>query len=179
MSDEQKPIRVKSVSKKKKLIKLLIAFGAGLLVGAILATVAQIIIRNILSKDSDIKEPVQQIEEEKVKKPVSMEDTEVWDLPDSMTVGLLPEEGTFPVYMVCEISFKLDKNHDDFDKYGSDMDKYSSLIKDACRTVIASHNYDFCLNRQEELKEEILNAVQELFGSDFIYGIALSKAVFG
>lgn len=110
---------------------------------------------------------------------ISLEDTEVWKVSETMTVPLKIGESGKQVYMVCDISLKLNTKHDDYSKYSATLSDKESLIKDAIRTVISSHDEAFCRNNIEELKSEILKAIQDLYGSDFIYGVAIGEVKFG
>lgn len=117
--------------------------------------------------------------EEVEKEVISLEDTEVYALTGSLTNPLKSEEGGAS-YMLFEASFSLNKEHKDYKTYGGEaMAERESLIKDAIRTVIASHTESECRNDTEGLKAEILKAVQDLFQSDFIYDVSISEVKYG
>lgn len=110
---------------------------------------------------------------------ISITDTEVYEV-SSMTIPLQNEvEGQKQVYMVCGISLMINTKHDDYETLNASVATNESIIKDAIRSVVSSKTETECRSNQEELKAEILQAIQELFGSDFIYGIAISDAKFG
>ena len=115
---------------------------------------------------------------------ISIADTEVYTIPNSMTVALkteLDESGNpgKQVYMVFDISLQINKKHDDYATLQPLVAGSESLIKDAINTVVASKTESECRGNQDALKAEILKRVQELFGSDFIYGVAISEVKFG
>ena len=109
---------------------------------------------------------------------ITLADTEVYNIPDSMTIPLKIDVDGKQVYMVCDISLSINTKHDDYASMNPLVSTNESLIKDAIRTVISSHTKAEC-DDQEALKAEILRAVQNLFGSEFIYGIAIGEVKFG
>lgn len=111
---------------------------------------------------------------------ISLADTEIFEIPDTMTIPLKVEDGEKQTYMVCNISLQINTKHDDYSKLGPLVSTNQSLIKDAIRTVVSSKTEDQCRgDNQEALKAEMLKAIQNLFDSDFIYGIAISEVKFG
>ena len=122
---------------------------------------------------------------------VSLEDTEVYAIAGSMTVPLAletetgAETGETPrqSYLICNISLSINTKHEDYKTYGSAeaMAAKEELIKDAISSIISKHTTaelqaDTGL---ENLKTELLTAVQDLFQSDFIYKISISEVKYG
>ena len=118
---------------------------------------------------------------------VSLKDTSFYAFADSMTMPLAPEIGEDGKqkqgYLVCNVSFSLNTKHKDYKTYGSDdaMAAQEGLIKDAINTIVSKHTatelqQDVGL---ENLKAEILDAVKELFQSDFIYRVSISEVKYG
>ena len=110
--------------------------------------------------------------------------TEIYAIPESMTIPLksvVDESGKAKqTDMVCDISLQINKNHPDYKDMQPLIETNISVIKDAIRTVISSKTEDECRNNEEQLKQEILTAVQNLFqGSDFIYGVSIGEIKFG
>ena len=111
---------------------------------------------------------------------VSLEDTDVRQIASQMKISLKVGEGEKTVHMVCDVSLLLNKNHEDYAKYSENFDTYETLIKDAISGVVSKHTEAECKGDMDGLKEEILKAIQEeVFGSDFVYKVAISEAVFG
>ncbi len=118
---------------------------------------------------------------------VSLADTEVYVIAGAMTIALTPEvdeEGKSKQgYLMCNMSFSLNKKNSDYKKYGSaeDMAAKEELFKDCITTIVSKHTSaelqaDTGL---EGLKAEILSAVQDLFDSDFIYKVSISDVKYG
>lgn len=119
-------------------------------------------------------------EEEKIQ--VSMKDTEVYNINGAMTIPLVadPElDGSKQSYVRFEVALSMDTKNKGYKTYGEEIDTRASLIKDAITSVVSTHTESECRDDLEGLKVEILEAVQQLFQSDFIYQIALSEIQFG
>ncbi len=122
---------------------------------------------------------------------VSLADTEVYAITGSMTIPLSPEtitdaDGKQQIkqgYLVCNISFSMNTKHDDYETYGSAeaMAAKEELIKDAINTIVSKHTISDLQSDPslEEIKKEILVAIQDLFQSDFIYKVSVSEVKFG
>lgn len=115
-------------------------------------------------------------EEEKVM--ISLEDTQVYTIEESLTIPLKSEGGK-TTYMMFKIAFSMNTEHKDYKTYGETIGERESLIKDAIGTVVMAHTELECRNDMEGLKAEILKAVQGLFQSDFIYNVAIDGVKFG
>ncbi|MCR4895519.1 MAG: flagellar basal body-associated FliL family protein [Lachnospiraceae bacterium] len=117
--------------------------------------------------------------EEEEATAISMADTEVVELGDSLTVPLMADESGKQVYMVCDISLSLNKTHEDYETYHEALSSNFSVIRGLITDVISGHNQDFCMNHRDELRAEILKAIQDKYKSDFIYEVTISEAKFG
>ena len=73
-----------------------------------------------------------------------------------------------------DVSFSMNKKDPDYKTYKDTMSDRESLIKDAITSVVTSHTKAECRANFEGLKQEILDAVQKLFGSDFIFNVGIS-----
>ena len=111
---------------------------------------------------------------------VSMEDTEVYSIPDSMTITVKRAEGeTKDTYCIVNISLSLNKTHDDYAKYQPTLETNEGLIKSEIIAVIQQYTADEIKLSQDQICDEILKRVQALYGSDFIYKVSISNIMFG
>lgn len=129
--------------------------------------------------------------QEGTQEAVSLADTQVYVIPNAMTISLMPETVTDANgksdskrgYLMCNISLSMNKKHKDFKKNGTDeaMAEREELIKDAIFTVVSRHTASELQadSGLEGLKAEILAAVQELYKSDFIYKVSISEVKYG
>jgi flagellar FliL protein len=111
---------------------------------------------------------------------VSISDTSVYSLANKMTIPLASTDGT-QSYMICEIGFSMNTKNKDYKTYGEQVSagEMDTLIMDTINSVVGAHTVDECRNDMDGLKEEILEAVQGLFQSDFIYKVSISSVNFG
>ncbi len=128
---------------------------------------------------------------EEEKEQVSLADTEVYAITGGLTLPLAAETVTDSDgktqskqgYMVCSISFSINKKHKDYGKYGSaeEMAARETLLKDVINTVVSAHTSSELQADAglEGLKAEILKAVQDLFQSEFIYRVSISDIKWG
>lgn len=113
------------------------------------------------------------------KHEVSMADTAVHTFAGSMTMPLAAGEDGSSKYLICDIALSMDTTHKDYKTYGDTMLDRESLIEDVITEVVSRHTEEECRNDLDGLKAEILQEVQELFQSDFIYKVAISNIKFG
>jgi len=121
--------------------------------------------------------------EEEVEEPVSLADTVEHKLANSMTIPLASEvsgEGSSKErYIMFDLALMMNKEHEDYETYGATIGEREGMIEDVITTIVSSHTETECRNDLEGIKEEILEELQELFQSDFIYKIGITSVKFG
>ena len=112
---------------------------------------------------------------------VALTDTEVYNIADTMTIPLKSEAGAKQDYIMFDVSLSINTKSADYKTYGSSdtLSEYENLIKDAITATVSTHTEDECREDMEGLKEEILQSIQSLFQSDFIYKVSISGVKFG
>lgn len=166
---------------KKNLLTVLIL--ALLIVNLILTSVMMVSVMGTNKKTSrlvgdiatvlnlELTEPGQ----EQAQEEVSLADTETYDLTGTMTIPLA--DGG---YILFDVSLSMNKKHKDYKQYGGEnIKERESLIKDKINSVVTERTEEQCRGDMEGLKADILQGVQELFGSDFIYNVGISGVKFG
>lgn len=108
---------------------------------------------------------------------VSMEDTVTYDIADAMTILLTKDDSGKDHYAVVKATISMNVNDDGYDKYGETIADKESLIKGEIADVIGGYTADEVQPRTEEIKEEILSRIQEMFASEFIYKITFSELI--
>lgn len=109
----------------------------------------------------------------------SLADTEVYSIADSMTITLRRDEGdTSDHYAIVKVSLSMDTTNEDYATYG-DLSTKESLIKSEIISVISSYTLTEAQLSQDKICEEILKAIQEMYGSQFIYKVSFSDIMFG
>lgn len=107
--------------------------------------------------------------EEEGSTAVSVTDTQVYDIADSMTIALRPSSDGTDHYALVEVSFSLNKTSEDFETYQPLLAERESKIKSEIIDVIGSYTKEEAMADIPGLQAAILQKVQNLFGSDFVY----------
>jgi len=106
---------------------------------------------------------------------VSLADTATYSVPDQQTFQLKKGEDAKDHFLVCSVAILMDMTHDDYETYGGDIDSRQSLILNALSETIGQYSYeDVQALGQAGVQNACLEKLQEVFGSDFIYQVALS-----
>ena len=116
--------------------------------------------------------------QEEVEEQISLVDTQTHNMTGSMTIPLASENEK-QSYIIFNIALSMNKKHKDFKTYSETIADRESLIKDVVTSVVTEHTESECRNNFEGLKEEVLEAIQQLFQSDFIYKVSISDVKYG
>lgn len=123
--------------------------------------------------------------EEEQEQEIPMSQQVPWAMESAMTIPLQNEKiydadgnvtGTKEHYIMFNVSFSLNSKGDGYKAYGESFGDYESLIGDAINSVVSKHTIDECRDNFDEVREEMLEAVRDLFDkNEFIYKIAISE----
>lgn len=109
---------------------------------------------------------------------VSLADTITYDLPESMTIPLAVGEDGKAHYAMVSVSLSMDSSNADFKSYKLEgVSERKSLIQSEITEVFGEYTLDEARADTEGLKKEILQRLQQLFGSNFIYKVSFSEIV--
>lgn len=119
-------------------------------------------------------------EEEQVAKEVSMENTAFHDVEEEMLImltrGVEDEAEEKDRYVSVQVSLSMDTKNKGYKTYGEAIN--DKQIIGIVTEVIGGYTADEVQPKSEEIKEEILSRIQELYdGSDFIYKVTFSKLI--
>ena len=121
-------------------------------------------------------------DDEDAESSISLADTEIYTISDSMTIPLNTNGESKPVYMICKVSLSINMKDEDYKTYNSTtLGTYEEYIKQEIEGVVSSYTMDYLsdpLNR-EEVKKEVLEEIQKFLGSKVVYDIAISDVKFG
>jgi len=81
-------------------------------------------------------------------------------------------------YMVFDLSLYMNTKDEDYKTYGENIADRRTMILKVVEDVVSSHTQEECANIQN-IEQEILTDLQELFGSDFIFRVSVLNKVFG
>lgn len=100
---------------------------------------------------------------------VSVTDSQVYDIADAMTIALKPSEDGSDHYALCEVSFSLNTKDEDYKTYQPLLAERESKIKSEIIDVIGSYTKEEASANVPGLQQAILERIQKMFDSDFIY----------
>ncbi len=113
---------------------------------------------------------------------ISLADTEIYTIADSMTIPLNTNGDSKQTYMLCKISLSINMKDEDYKTYNSEtIGTYEPYIKQAVEGVISSYDMEYLSNsaNREEVKKEVLEAIQKWLDSKVVYDISISDVKFG
>ena len=109
---------------------------------------------------------------------VAMEDIKVHQIPDQLTIGLAKGADGKSHYSVVSISLSLNTKDPDYEKYSATLADNEDMIKDKIFQVVGSHTIEEAESNTDGLREEILEAIQQMYGSKFVYNIVFRDIMF-
>ncbi len=113
---------------------------------------------------------------------VSMADTETYSFADNMTIPLKKSEGDDKDhYCIVSITLSIDTKAEGYKEYGSAevLATREGLIKDEINGVFAQYTMEEARDNQETIKKEIIDRIQKMFDSKFIYNVSFGDIMFG
>lgn len=108
---------------------------------------------------------------------ISLADTATHDVTGELTIPL--SGGDKQTYIMFNVSLLMNTKGEGYKDYGETIGDRESLIKDAITSVVSKYTEAECRNDFEAIKEEMLESIQTLFQSDFIYKIAINGIKYG
>lgn len=112
---------------------------------------------------------------------VNVADTVTYDIEDQMTISLKRGSDEKDHYAICSVSLAMDSTHEDYATYGSaeQLKTMESMIKNAIIDSVGSLTYEEAqVMSSTEISLMVLEKVQELYGSDFIYKVVFRDIMF-
>lgn len=106
---------------------------------------------------------------------VSLSDTVVYPIADAMTIPCAPSEDGKAHYCIVSVDLSLNIQDPDYETYSADLENKEGLIKSEINSVISSYTVDEARISQDLLAEEILERVQNMYGSKFIYKVSFRE----
>lgn len=115
-----------------------------------------------------------QTEGEKQEVTVSMADVVTYDITD-LTVPLKKGENDEKEhYAMLSVTLSMNSKDKDYKTYG-DLSARESLIKGEINDAVSQHTADEARENSHAIEEEILQRVQAMFDSQFIYDVTFSS----
>lgn len=108
---------------------------------------------------------------------VALSDSVTYSIEDQQTFQLKKGEDGEAHYVVCKVAILMNKTTDDYTTYGPDIESGASdpLILNAMSETVGDYTYeDVEALGQTGLQEAVVEKLQGVYGSTFIYQVALS-----
>ncbi len=111
---------------------------------------------------------------------VPIEDTLTYEIADKMTIPLRKGADEKDHYAVVSISLAMNTKNEDYEKFGSQesMLERESLIKNEINEVVGSYTLEEAQTNTQAVQTAILDRIQNLFGSKFIYKVVFRDVIF-
>lgn len=113
---------------------------------------------------------------------ISMADTETYSFADKMTIPLRKSEGDDKDhYCIVTITLSINTKADGYKEYGSadSLAAKEGLLKDEINSVFAQYTMEEARANQETIKKQIIDRIQQMFDSKFIYNVSFGDIMFG
>lgn len=105
---------------------------------------------------------------------VPMSETEVYNITGELTIPLKTGEDGKSHFAMGTVSLSMNSAHEDYATYSETMAAKEGLIKDIIFSVMANYTMEEAKSNSAAIKNEIIQEIQKLFGSDFIFAISYS-----
>lgn len=119
---------------------------------------------------------------EREKEIVPMENIATYSISEKMTIPLkdsVDAEGKVSSHFcMASISFSINKKSDGYKKYSEDLSAQEEMIKDMINTVFAGYSMEEAKGNEEAIKKEILDEVQRMYDSDFIFDVGFGSILY-
>ncbi len=109
---------------------------------------------------------------------VTMEDIKVYQIADQMTIGLAKGADGKNHYCMMSVSLSLNSKDEDYEKYSATLADNEDMIKDKIFQIVGSHSIEEAESNQDGLRQEILEAIQQMYGSKFVYNVVFRDIIF-
>ncbi|MBQ3104609.1 MAG: flagellar basal body-associated FliL family protein [Lachnospiraceae bacterium] len=108
---------------------------------------------------------------------VAIDDMATYTIEEELTIPLMTgADGQIHYYLIAA-TLSMNTKHDDYKKYGESVADYESLIKGEISSVVGSHTLEEMQSDIDSVRREVLERVQKLYDSDFIFNVTFTKAI--
>lgn len=108
---------------------------------------------------------------------VPIGDIQVFAIPDEMTIRLAKGADGKEHYYLVAVSLSMNTKHADFKKLSPSVTTQVDLIKGEIISVIGSHTLEEVQESPDAIRMEILQRIQTLFDSQFIFNVTFTKGL--
>lgn len=110
---------------------------------------------------------------------IPMENVEVFDISGELTIPCKQGEDGSDHYCITNVSLSLNTKDKGYKKYGGEeLTARESLIKSEIFEVFRDHTIDEVREDIDSIGAEILNRIQTMFDSEFIFKVSFSNTLY-
>ncbi len=109
---------------------------------------------------------------------VSMENTEVYDIADQLTIPLTKGADGKVHYCLVSVSLSMNIEDEGYKTFGAEIATKESIIKGEIVNIISSYTMEEAEADPAALRAEILQKIQTMFESKFIYDVTFREILF-
>lgn len=109
---------------------------------------------------------------------VAMEDMEVYELSEKLTIPCKKGEDGKDHYYIANVSLSMNTKDSGYKKYKDTLETKESLIESEIYEVFSDYTLDEVVADTEGIKKEILARIQKMFDSEFIYKVSFSGTLY-
>ena len=111
-------------------------------------------------------------------KPVSIDKLEVYDIADKLTINLKRGADELDHFAVVSVSFSMNTDHEDYEKYIETISTKESLIKNEINKEFSKYTIEEVRDNTQGIQEQLLTTLQAMFDSDFITEVAFRDVIY-
>lgn len=106
---------------------------------------------------------------------VSMENMDVYDISEVLTIPCKRGEDGKDHYYITNVALSMNKKDKGYKKYQETLAEKESIIESEIFEVFRNYTLDEVLEDTDAIKAEILERIQKMFDSEFIYKVSFSN----
>lgn len=104
---------------------------------------------------------------------VSVADTATFRFEDQLNITLKDDGDGKTHYMMTSVSFSMNKKDKAYKKYGENIAEQEDLLKSSVYSVVSNYTLDdLRADNNEAAAREILEQIQDMYDSEFIYKVS-------
>lgn len=138
-----------------------------------------VVIQSMNNSNALVKKVAQAIDLEKADEEketeISISDTEIYNPDVKLTIKLKDSGDGKEHYAVIYPQLKLNKKAKDYAKYGKTVESHAGDITQCVQDVVQKYTAKELQNNPDQVRDEILTQLQEMFDSKFIIGVIFSS----
>lgn len=109
---------------------------------------------------------------------VPMSDIATYDISEKMTIPLKLDADGNSHFFIASITLSMNTKDKAYKKYGEELESRESLIKSEINDVFSQYTIEEVRDNQDQIREEILERIQIMFDSEFIFNVAFGDIMY-